>query len=152
MLAHNALASRFIVDQLMPLLPEDSEDINLQVKWLHAMLNGSTTMTDPTLNLGVDRRAPTIAKACMGTQLEAYQPPGWSTARVRAMKTFGTFFEPRMHVARSRTSTKTEIMSSASAAMIGTMICMTPTMTSMPDVVLRLEARTREESSHSVTI
>jgi hypothetical protein len=37
-------------DQLTPLLPMDSKELNLQVKWLQAMLD-ATTM-DPTLNLG----------------------------------------------------------------------------------------------------
>jgi hypothetical protein len=52
--AHNALAPRMIVDQLMPLPPKDSEEINTQVKRLHAMLDAAT-MTDPTLDHG-DRR------------------------------------------------------------------------------------------------
>jgi hypothetical protein len=50
----NALASRAIVDNLMPLLPKDSEKVNLQVKQLHAILD-ATTMTDPALNLGAGR-------------------------------------------------------------------------------------------------
>jgi hypothetical protein len=53
--AHNALASRAILDQLMPLLPKDSEEVNLQVKRLHAMLD-TATMTDPALNRGAGRR------------------------------------------------------------------------------------------------
>jgi hypothetical protein len=52
---HNALASLVIVDQLTPLLPKDSEEVNLQVKRLHQMLY-TTTMMDPTLNLGVEKR------------------------------------------------------------------------------------------------
>jgi hypothetical protein len=44
---------------------------------------------------------------------------------------------------RSRTVAKTGIMSSANATMKGTMISITPSMTSLPDVVLRLEVETR---------
>jgi hypothetical protein len=51
---HNALASRVIVDQLMPLLPKDREEVNLQVKRLHTMLD-ATTMMDPALNPSVGR-------------------------------------------------------------------------------------------------
>jgi hypothetical protein len=53
--AHNALASRAIIDKLTPLLPKDSEEVNLQVKQLHAMLD-ATMMTDPTQNLGAEKR------------------------------------------------------------------------------------------------
>jgi hypothetical protein len=53
--AHNALASWAIVDKLTPLLPKESEEVNLQVKRLHAMLD-ATMMMDTTLNLGVRRR------------------------------------------------------------------------------------------------
>jgi hypothetical protein len=52
---HNALASRVIVDQLTPLLPMESEEISLQVKWLHAMLDAAIMM-DPALNRGGGRR------------------------------------------------------------------------------------------------
>jgi hypothetical protein len=41
--AHNALASRMIIDQLTPLLPKDSEE----VKCLQAILDAAT-MVDPT--------------------------------------------------------------------------------------------------------
>jgi hypothetical protein len=51
---HNALASQAIIDQLMALLSKDSEVVNLQVKWLHAMLDVATMM-DPTLNPGARR-------------------------------------------------------------------------------------------------
>jgi hypothetical protein len=47
--AHIVLASVMIVKQLMPLLPKDDEEINAQVKCLHAMLD-MTTMFDPTLD------------------------------------------------------------------------------------------------------
>jgi hypothetical protein len=53
-LAHNALGSWVIIDQLTPLLPKESEEVNLQVKRLHAMLD-ATKMTDPYLNPGVER-------------------------------------------------------------------------------------------------
>jgi hypothetical protein len=42
--AHNALASRVIIDQLTPLLPKDCKEINAQVKLLHAMLDAATMM------------------------------------------------------------------------------------------------------------
>jgi hypothetical protein len=42
------------VDQLTPLLPKDSEEVNLQVKRLHAMLD-ATIMTDLALNPRVER-------------------------------------------------------------------------------------------------
>jgi hypothetical protein len=54
-LAHNALASMMIIDQLMPLLPKDGEEINTQVKRLHAILD-MATMVDPTLDHGDRRR------------------------------------------------------------------------------------------------
>jgi hypothetical protein len=53
-LAHNALASWAIVHKFMPLLPKDSEEVNLQVKWLRAMLDAAT-MTDLALSLGAGR-------------------------------------------------------------------------------------------------
>jgi hypothetical protein len=52
--AHNTLASQAIINKLMPLLPKDSEEVNLQVRQLHAMVE-ATTMMDPTLNPGVGR-------------------------------------------------------------------------------------------------
>jgi hypothetical protein len=50
----NALALRMTVDQLTLLLPRDSEDVNAQVKHLHAMLD-MAIMVDLTLDHG-DRR------------------------------------------------------------------------------------------------
>jgi hypothetical protein len=44
-----------ILDQLTPLLPKDSEEVNAQVKRLHAMLD-VTTMTDLTLDQGDKRQ------------------------------------------------------------------------------------------------
>jgi cbb3-type cytochrome oxidase cytochrome c subunit len=41
--------SRMILNQLTPLLPKDSEELNAQVKCLHAMLD-ATTMTNPALD------------------------------------------------------------------------------------------------------
>jgi hypothetical protein len=55
-------------------------------------------------------------------------------------------------VARSRIVAKIGIVSSESVTMGGTMISMVPTMTSPPDVVLRLEARTWEGSNHFLVI
>jgi hypothetical protein len=49
--AHNALALRMIIDQLTPLLPTDSEEVNVQVKHLQAMLDAAI-MVDPTLDRG----------------------------------------------------------------------------------------------------
>jgi hypothetical protein len=40
-----------IIDQLTPLLPKDSKEVNAQVKRLQAMLDTST-MVDPTLAHG----------------------------------------------------------------------------------------------------
>jgi hypothetical protein len=34
MLAHNALASRMLIDQLTPHLPKDNEEVNMHVKRL----------------------------------------------------------------------------------------------------------------------
>jgi hypothetical protein len=48
------MASQAIVDKLTTLLPKYSEEVNLQVKRLHAMLNAAT-MTDLALNLGAMR-------------------------------------------------------------------------------------------------
>jgi hypothetical protein len=53
--AHNALASRAIFDKLTPLLPKDSEEVNLKIRQLHAMLD-TTMMTDLTLNPGGERQ------------------------------------------------------------------------------------------------
>jgi hypothetical protein len=50
-LAHDALALRVIVDQLTPSLSKDSEELNVQVMCLHAMLDANK-WTDPTLDLG----------------------------------------------------------------------------------------------------
>jgi hypothetical protein len=46
-LEHNALASQVIVDQLTPFLPKDNEEVNLQVKQLHTMLDTATMTTQP---------------------------------------------------------------------------------------------------------
>jgi hypothetical protein len=40
-LAHNVLALRMIIDQLAPLLPKDSEEVNTQVKCLQVMLDAA---------------------------------------------------------------------------------------------------------------
>jgi hypothetical protein len=72
--------------------------------------------------------------------------------RVRAEKTFETFYIPRMLTAGSRTVVKIETVSSVSAAMRRTMTSMTPTMTNPPDVVLQLEAVMQEGSSRSPVI
>jgi hypothetical protein len=40
--AHNALASRMIVDQLTPLLRKDSEEVNAPVNRQQAMLDSAT--------------------------------------------------------------------------------------------------------------
>jgi hypothetical protein len=53
--AHNALVSRVIVNQLMPLLHKDSEEVKALVKRLHAMLDAAT-MTDPAFHQGGGRR------------------------------------------------------------------------------------------------
>jgi hypothetical protein len=115
---------------------------------------GVTTMMFPTLTQesGGEVRTPTITRAHVGTWPVAYQPLGWGTTRVRANKTFGTFFVPRMLAAGSRTVAKIEIMLSMSTTMRGTMISMVPTMTSPPGVILRLEAKMREGSSCSLVI
>jgi hypothetical protein len=43
-LAHNALASRMLIDQLTPYLPKDNEEINMHVKLLQAMLDTATVV------------------------------------------------------------------------------------------------------------
>jgi hypothetical protein len=48
--AHNAMASRAIVDKLMPLLPKDNEEANVQVRQLYVMLN-IDTMTNPVVDV-----------------------------------------------------------------------------------------------------
>jgi hypothetical protein len=75
-----------------------------------------------------------------------------STARVRAEKTFGTFFVPRMHAIGSRIIIKTEIVPIASVATSGTMISVAHTTTSLLDVVLQLEVVMQEESRLSPAI
>jgi hypothetical protein len=71
---------------------------------------------------------------------------------VGAKKTCGMFFVSRMHADGLGTIIKTETALSVSAAMRGIMIGMASTLTSPPDIILRLEAGTREESNHSLTI
>jgi hypothetical protein len=84
-MVHNALASRVVVNQLTPLLPKDSEEVNLHVKRLHVMLDAATMMAQSyTQESGGKVRTPTIARVRVGTRLVAYQPPCWSTTRVRA--------------------------------------------------------------------
>jgi hypothetical protein len=46
---HNALASRMIINQLTPLLPKGSGEVNAQVKHLQAMLDAAT-MVDLALD------------------------------------------------------------------------------------------------------
>jgi hypothetical protein len=46
---HNDVTSRAIVDKLTPLLSKHSEEVALQIKQLHTLLEAST-MTDPMLN------------------------------------------------------------------------------------------------------
>jgi hypothetical protein len=41
MSTHTTLASRMIIDQLAPLLAQDSEEVNTQIKNLQAMLDAS---------------------------------------------------------------------------------------------------------------
>jgi hypothetical protein len=55
MLAHNAMLSRSIVDKLTSLLHKGSEEVAMQVRQLHAMLE-ATMMTNPALNQGARRR------------------------------------------------------------------------------------------------
>jgi hypothetical protein len=47
--AHNALASRMLVNQLTPHLPKDNEEVNAQVKCLQVMLD-TATVVDLVLN------------------------------------------------------------------------------------------------------
>jgi hypothetical protein len=47
--AHNALASRMLIDQLTPHLPKHNEEVNAHVKHLQAMLDAATVV-DPVLN------------------------------------------------------------------------------------------------------
>jgi hypothetical protein len=51
--AHNALASRMLIDQLTPHLPKDDEEVNVHVKRLQAMLDAAT-MVDPVPERGGD--------------------------------------------------------------------------------------------------
>jgi hypothetical protein len=44
--AHNALASRMLINQITPHLPKDNEEVNAHVKRLQAMLD-ATTVADP---------------------------------------------------------------------------------------------------------
>jgi hypothetical protein len=46
MLAHNALVSRMLVDQITPYLPMDNEEINAHVKWLQVRLDAAK-VADP---------------------------------------------------------------------------------------------------------
>jgi hypothetical protein len=75
-----------------------------------------------------------------------------STARVKVERTFRTSFQPGTLVTGSRIMAKIEIVLSASTVMRGTMISMVPTMTNLPNVILRLEAIMQEESSLSPMI
>jgi hypothetical protein len=45
-LAHNALASRMLIDQITPHLPKDNEEVNVHVKHLQAMLDAAM-VADP---------------------------------------------------------------------------------------------------------
>jgi hypothetical protein len=40
--AHNALASRMLIDQITTHLPKDNEEVNAHVKHLQAMLDAAT--------------------------------------------------------------------------------------------------------------
>jgi hypothetical protein len=44
MLAHNALASKMLIDQLTPHLPKDNEEVNIHVKCLQVMLDAATKL------------------------------------------------------------------------------------------------------------
>jgi hypothetical protein len=59
-----------------------------------------------------------------------------SMTRVKAEKSFKTFFILWMLATGLRIVAKREIMPIASTTMRGTMISMVPTMTSPPDVIL----------------
>jgi hypothetical protein len=135
-----ALFSRVIIDQLTPMLPKVSEEVNAQVKSLHAMLDAAT-MTDPpfTNEAGGKVRTLTIARAYVGTRPATYRSLWMSVARVRVERTFGMSFIPGKHVTELRTVAKNEITPSATVAMKGTMITMALTMTSLLDVILQLE-------------
>jgi hypothetical protein len=119
------LVSRVIVDQLTPLLPKDSEEVNAQVKRLHAMLD-ATIMTNLDIHQGGEVRTPTITRARVGTRPVAYRSPWISATKIRVVRIFGTSFVPRMLAAVSRIVPKTKITPIVSTAMRGTMIIMNP--------------------------
>jgi hypothetical protein len=77
MAAHNSFASRVIVNQLTAWLPKDNEEINTQVKSLHAVLDAAT-ITDPTLHLGDGRwgQDPYHRQSPCGDSASSISPPG----------------------------------------------------------------------------
>jgi hypothetical protein len=75
----------------------------------------------------------------MGTRPVLYQPPGWSTTRIRVEKTFGMFYVPMTLATGLRTVAKTRTASITSIAMRGTMTSDAPTRTRLHDVILLLE-------------
>jgi hypothetical protein len=137
--AHNALASRVIIDQLTPLLPKDSKEINAQVKLLHAMLDAAT-MTDLTHHRR-DRRwgeDPDHRQSPRGDSVAAYHLPV-SMARVRMKRTYGTSSATEMHATGSKIVAKNEIALSTNVVKRGTIIIMALTTTSQTGVILRLK-------------
>jgi hypothetical protein len=86
----------------------------------------------------------TIVKDLMGTQLAAYHELWMSAARVRVI--FRTSSAIETLTTRSRIVAKRETDSSTSTVMKWTMISMTLTMTSPPDIALRMEGAMKEES------
>jgi hypothetical protein len=150
---HNALATWAIIDQLTSLLPKDSEEVNLQVKWLHAMLDAATMM-DPALNPEAGRRGqdPEHRQSPHGDSAISFshspdeRGQGHAQGMLRTSSTVGTL------AIGSRTVIETMIVLRVSAVTSGTMTPMALTMTSPPDGALLREAEMKEESMFCVTI
>jgi hypothetical protein len=137
--AHNALPSRMIINQLTPLLPKDSEEVNPQVKRLQTMLDAAT-MVDPTLKRG---------DGGWGQDPDHHQSPRGDSAvvslpqrsaaksEIRIIGICTTLSATRMHVTGLKTDAKSETVSSTNDAMKGIMNIMAPSTINFTDTIRR---------------
>jgi hypothetical protein len=150
---HSALASQAIIDQLMALLSKDSEEVNLQVKRLHAMLDVATMM-DRTLNPGARRRGqdPDHRQSPSGDSANSLSCSLDERAQGQGAGDTQDIIHSRDAHDRIENCHRDRERAECEPVMRGTMISMAPTMTSPPNVVLRPEDIMTEESRISIEI
>jgi hypothetical protein len=124
-----------IIDQLTPLLPKDSEDVNALVKRLQMMMDVAT-MVDPALHRRDRGRIKTLTtdRARGGTRPAASLPRrSTNENEIKTPGTWETLSAIEMHTTGLKTDAKSKTASSTNNAMEETMITMVLTMISLTD-------------------